>query len=373
MNRRFASAFVLTLAAASPQALAADETPQSTGAMLTERDFLVEIPRVISASRLPQTPSDSPGAVTVIDREMIRASGARTVAELFRMVPGFIVGFPSGSRPVVAYHGLSGQFSQRMQVLLDGRSLYAPYLLGGIDWSTLPVELDEIERVEVLRGSNSASYGANAFLGVANIVTRSAAQSRGSHFSAAAGSRNVADAFARYGAGGGTFNWRLAAGTRGDDGLAGAHDSWRSDYASLRAEWQPTGIDELSLIAGVADNRSGIGSARLAADPPRDERTRSSHLLVRWRRAFAADHEMSLTASSTVDEGDDRFSIPATPTDALVIDYGRFARRDHFEYQHYLSLSDALRSSWGAEYRSDRVTARQLFNRPEAQRSESVR
>ena len=166
------------LLAALLLALAGGHARAQTGErdLLSERDFLTEIPRVISASRLPQAPADSPGAVTVIDREMIRASGARDVAELFRLVPGFAVGYASGGRPVVAYHGLSGQISQRMQVLLDGRSLYAPYLFGGIDWNTLPVNMDDIERIEVLRGSNSAAYGANAFLGVANIITRSAPQ-----------------------------------------------------------------------------------------------------------------------------------------------------------------------------------------------------
>ncbi|MBK7416364.1 MAG: Plug domain-containing protein [Dechloromonas sp.] len=80
---------------------------------------------------MPQSPEDAPGIVTVITREMIRASGARQVAELFRLVPGFVVGFSRGGQAVVAYQGLSGAISQRMQVMLDGRSLYAPYLFGG--------------------------------------------------------------------------------------------------------------------------------------------------------------------------------------------------------------------------------------------------
>ncbi len=341
--------------------------------LLSERDFLTEIPRVFSASRLPQAPADSPGAVTVIDREMIRALGARDVAEVFRLVPGFVVGQASGGRPVVAYHGLSGQISQRMQVLLDGRSLYAPYLFGGIDWNTLPINLDDIERIEVLRGSNSAAYGANAFLGVANIITRAAAQSGGGHVSTSLGTGGVRDVAARIGGGGNGVDWRLSAGTRGDDGLTGAFDQRRLNYLSGRGEWQINDSDQLSVSAGVNDNRLGLGVASSAGDPQRFENTTSSFGQVRWRRSFSPDHEMSLAASHTSDRGTDRFAIPVTATDALLIDYGRKALRDHFEYQHYLGVSEQIRASWGVEFRKESVVAPQLFNTSNAQRTQASR
>ena len=341
--------------------------------LLSERDFLAEIPRVFSASRLPQAATDSPGAVTVIDREMIRASGAREFAELFRLVPGFVVGYANAGRPVVAYHGLSGQYSQRMQVLLDGRSLYAPYLFGGIDWNTLPVNLDDIERIEVLRGSNSASYGANAFLGMVNIITRAASQSRGSYASLGTGTTGVRDASARLGGGGSGIDWRVSAGSRRDQGLRGAFDDRRLDYASLRSEWQLSATDELQVSAGVNQNRSGLGRSGSAGDPERFEATRSSYALARWRRTFSADHEASLTASNTLDRGDDRYSIPVTSTDALLIDYGRKASRTHLEYQHFLALGPALRASWGAEWNRDAIVAPQLFNTAREQRTDAGR
>ncbi|MCL4745580.1 MAG: TonB-dependent receptor [Burkholderiaceae bacterium] len=357
-------------------AIAAAGSAASAGSpstLLSERDFLLEIPRVFSASRLPQSSADSPGEVTVIDREMIRALGARDVADLFRLVPGFVVGSAGGGRAVVAYHGLSGQISQRMQVLLDGRSLYAPYLFGGIDWNALPIGIDDIERIEVLRGSNSAAYGANAFLGVANIITRTAAQSHGGQVSLAAGNAGVRDVSARYGGGTASLAWRLSAGERGDDGLAGAFDSRRNRYLGARAEWQISATDELSLAAGVNENRLGLGRRNSAGDPERFEATNTSFGQLRWRRSFADDHEMSLAASYTADRGDDRYLIPLTPSEGLVIDYGRRAERAHLEYQHWLGLSDSLRASWGAEYRRDAVVARQLFNTSASQRSDATR
>ena len=95
LEAAFAGVLALIGSVAAPGAAA------QTG-QLSEQDFLEEIPRVISASRLPQAPADSPAAITVIDREMIRASGARNLAELFQLVPGFHWGTPRGGRDVVA-------------------------------------------------------------------------------------------------------------------------------------------------------------------------------------------------------------------------------------------------------------------------------
>jgi len=343
-----------------------------TERFLSEGDILGEIPRVFSASRLPQAPEDSPGAVTIIDQEMIKASGARNVAELFRLVPGFQVGFSRGSKPVVTYHGLSGAISQRMQVLLDGRSLYTPYSFGGVDWSSLTISLEDIERIEVLRGSNSASYGANAFLGVANIITKSAAQSTGLHTSVSAGSNQIRDGVVRFGSRSTHWQWRILGGSRQDDGLLNLKDHYRNNFLDLRSELQLNESDELSLLMGVNRSKSEVGFARSYIDPERTEKTDSSFGLLRWRRTLSPDHEISLTVSRTKDGGEDRFiPIPTLPT--LVIDYGRRAVRDSIEYQHFLSLSGQWRASWGAEYRRDSVQAPQLFNTNQVQRANSLR
>ena len=250
---RFASlclgaAVVVVFLCGPSSARAERETP------LSELDFYGDLPSLFSAARLPQALADAPGAVTIIDRELIRASGARNVPDLFRLVPGFNVGYASGGRPVVAYHGITGQLSQRMQVLLDGRPLHEPYILDGVNWNNIPVNLDDIERIEVFRGSNSASYGANAFLGVANIITRSAAQSVGSYAEVHAGGDGIRDAAARVGSGDDRAHWRISAGHRQDDGLAGAYDDSRINYASLLGEVQLNPTDQLSLQLGFDGN-----------------------------------------------------------------------------------------------------------------------
>ena len=131
---------------------------------LSEQAYLQDLPVVLSASRLSQPLSEAPNAMTVIDRQMIKASGFRTIPELFRLVPGMYVGNAGANTPIVSLNGISDQYSRRMQVLIDGRSVYLPPF-GGVDWPDLPVMIDDIERIEVVRGPAAASHGTNSRAG----------------------------------------------------------------------------------------------------------------------------------------------------------------------------------------------------------------
>jgi iron complex outermembrane receptor protein len=142
-------------------------------AMPLQANFLKneELPIVLTPARLKQNRSDVPASVSVIDRDMIEASGLREIPELFRLIPGTSVGARDGWNYVVSYHGSNYRDSRRMQVLIDGRSVYQAGL-ATVDWNDIPITIKDIERIEVVRGPATASYGANAFLGVINIITR---------------------------------------------------------------------------------------------------------------------------------------------------------------------------------------------------------
>jgi iron complex outermembrane receptor protein len=358
------------LACAAPLIAAkADEPPID----LSEREFLTDIPLVYSASRLPQQPQDAAGATSVIDREMIRASGARDITDLFRLVPGFQVGSSSGGRPVVSYHGLSGQISQRMQVYVDGRSLYAPYLFGGVDWTALSVPLDEIERIEIQRGANSVTYGANAFLGVIHIITRAAAQSVGWYTQITQGNSGIADRHIRWGHSTPSAQWRVSAGTKSDDGLTNRLDAYNTKYLDLRAEMQPSLTSELSLFAGMTQSQLGIGYDASTADPARNEKIESSFFHARYKKVIDSGQEWSIAFSSTKDAGNDSFSIPLLNADSILVDNNRLAQRYALSYQHFKDLSQQLRASWGLEYNTDELVARQLFSTDQPQTNEAWR
>ncbi|XVO90064.1 TonB-dependent receptor plug domain-containing protein [Pseudomonas palleroniana] len=176
------------------------------------------LPQVLTATRLKQSAAAVPGSMTVIDSELIKASGARDIAELLRLVPGMMVGYTTGNQAAVNYHGTSASDARRMQVLIDGRSVYRAGL-ATVDWSDIPVAMEDIERIEVFRGPNTVSYGANALMAVVNILTRSPANSHGSRVKVIRGARGINDFYASQGAGWETGDLRLSLSGQQDDGF----------------------------------------------------------------------------------------------------------------------------------------------------------
>ncbi len=197
-------------------------------------DLFVEsqtLPQVLTATRLKQTPAEVPGSMTVLDSELISASGARDISELLRLVPGMMVGSINGNQPAVNYHGTNASEARRMQVLIDGRSVYRAGL-ATVDWSDIPVAMEDIERIEVFRGPNTVSYGANALMAVINIITRHPADSHGTRLKITRGQRGINDFYASQGTGWDGGDLRLSLSGQEDEGF----DSDRNgaDYRDSR-------------------------------------------------------------------------------------------------------------------------------------------
>lgn len=138
---------------------------------------------VATVSRKAQKLSDTPAAVTVLSSEEIRRSGARSIPEALREVPGVTVSQIGSGRWAVGVRGTDGRFSNRLLVQIDGRSVYSP-LFSGVFWESLDILLEDVERIEVIRGAGASLWGANAVNGVINIVTRKATSTRGGLVSA---------------------------------------------------------------------------------------------------------------------------------------------------------------------------------------------
>ncbi|UUQ66179.1 TonB-dependent receptor [Pseudomonas fuscovaginae UPB0736] len=189
------------------------------------------LPEVLTATRLKQSPASVPGSMTVIDNELIKASGARDIAELLRLVPGMMVGYTNGNQAAINYHGTDAANARRMQVLIDGRSVYRAGL-ATVDWSDIPVAMEDIERIEVFRGPNTVSYGANALMAVVNILTKSPGSTHGSRLKVTRGERGINDWYASQGVGWDTGDLRLSMSGQQDDGF----DSNRvgADYRDSR-------------------------------------------------------------------------------------------------------------------------------------------
>lgn len=190
-----------------------------------------DLPQVLTATRLKQSPAAVPGSMTVLDSELIRASGARDIPELLRLVPGMMVGYNAGNQPTVNYHGSNVNDARRMQVLIDGRSVYRAGL-ATVDWSDIPLAMEDIERIEVFRGPNTVSYGANALMAVVNILTRNPADSHGTRLKMTRGQDGINDFYASHGFGWESGDMRLSLSGQQDDGFD--ENQFGQDYRDSR-------------------------------------------------------------------------------------------------------------------------------------------
>jgi len=334
-------------------------------AEVSEADFFADVPVVLTVSRLSQALADAPAAVTIIDRDMIRASGFTDIADLFRLVPGMNVAYFSGALPTVTYHGLGDGFSRRMQVLVDGRSIYSAHF-GQVFWRNLALTLDDIERIEVVRGPAAASYGANAFAGVINIITRHPAETQGVHGEAQLGGNDVRNAQVRIGAQSGDLVYRLTLGRRGDDRFKDYPDDVRERFVEARADYRLNANDELTAQFGTSHAATELSFA--LPNHPAD--AADTYVQVRWRRVLEANREWSLTYDYTQQGVDERVDPPAV-TVPLNFDFS--TRRHNLGVQFITPLSETVRAALGAELRRDSVRSRFYFSRPEALIDDSAR
>lgn len=186
---------------------------------------------VVTASRRAQSPLDAPNAVTILTDEDIRLSGARTIPDLLRRVPGMDVMAMSYSDFNVAVRGFNRRVANKVLVLIDGRTAYQDFL-GGTLWRGLAVGMNDIERIEVVRGPGSAIYGANAYSGIVNIITKRPSDVKGSTLEIGGGNGNVGTAHYQYGATQGPVSIRASANYQRADKYALEFDPERVDYTT---------------------------------------------------------------------------------------------------------------------------------------------
>lgn len=342
----------------------------STTAYALESDsmpfFNTEIPIVLSATRLAQPQTEAPAAITIIDRQMIKLSGAKEIPELFRLVPGMHVGYFRGNKPVVAYQGLSSEYPQGVQVLIDGRSVYSP-LFGGVDWSTLPLTIEDIERIEVIRGANGSSFGSNAFQAVINITTSHAVQFNGFQVKTTLGERGYQRTLMRGGYSAGDLDIRITGSHTDDNGYKNNDDDTRQDLFTARIDYLVTPRDSLQLNIGVVNSLKETRNPDTGLDPfdpPRyvDESNHSIH--AKWERSTADEQLFITQISYTKHLNKDKVATFFDATDMGLgflgnvvthLDYTTGYDRYDIEFEHQFQPLDALRVSWGLGSRNDRV------------------
>jgi iron complex outermembrane recepter protein len=339
---------VILCLAVTPAVHAESETDLTTLPL----ESLMEL-RVTSVSKKSQLLADAAAAIFVITQDDIRRSGATTIPDLLRMVPGVQVARIDSSKWAISSRGLNGRFSNKLLVLQDGRSLYTP-LFAGVYWEVQDTIMEDIERIEVIRGPGAALWGANAVNGVINIITKSAENTRGGLISAGGGTSERGFGTVRYGTNvGDNSSLRLYAkhlerGPGLDATGNDTHDAWQMTRGGFRLDAKPTQSDSLTLQGEYYDG-SMQETYKLYSFPTppstafsqnRDTETTVSggNILARWQRNLQGSDSLSLQLY--YDHNQRNMIVLPQKLDTLDLDF-----------QHRFSTFAGQDIVWGLGYR----------------------
>ncbi len=254
---------------------------------------------VTSAARRAQATADAAAAVFVITREDIHRSGATSLPEVLRLAPGLQVARIDARSWAITARGFNSRFANKLQVLVDGRSIYTP-LFSGVMWEEQHVPLDNIERIEVLRGPGGALWGINAVNGVINIITRPAADDSGVQLQAGSGTVDSAGLVSYADRIDPLGDYRVyAEHTRTDSYLDGG-EPWIRTQAGWRLD-RAAGLGRLSFQGDVA--KSDFGDIDGYADSNLPGNSRTGNVTLNWQRDMALGSIDAHTYYSWADRG----------------------------------------------------------------------
>ena len=368
---------------------------------ISESYFFEDLPVTLSATRLAQPLADIPTAMTIIDKEMIKASGAMSIPDLLRLVPGFTVGYHAGSRASASYHGMADQYARDMQVLIDGRSIYDPGY-GGVSWADMPIDVDDINRIEVIRGPNATAYGSNSYAGVINIITDHPADAYGDKVITTVGQGGKRKIYGRHAKQHGDFSYKLSAAYEEGDGFANREDSYDSRWLYFHGDQQVDADNQLHFMLGTSRGAYQEGFSDVLQNV-RELHNEYEYEQIQWTHEesdtnrfqlqfyhnyqdiddtntspLLSDMIMSLDALQGIPENMrlDLFAMQMGAANfndflnTLNIDNGRFiiswlglsSHRYDLEFEQTLKPSDSFRFAWGAGLRRDEAKSLQIFH-----------
>lgn len=325
----------------------APSNPQDLSSMSIEA--LMDL-RVTSVSRKSEPLSRAAAAIHVITQEDIRRSGATSIPELLRMVPGLDVAQMDASTWAISARGFNGQYAGFLLVLIDGRTVYT-LTSNGVYWDVQDTLLEDIDRIEVVRGPGAVLWGLNAVNGVINIITKPASGTQGALLTTSIGSQPTPDAAVRYGGkAGDTGHYRAfvryfdrqpqatASGYRSSDG-------WHNLRVGFRADWELSARDSLTLLAGgYRGLERHLENKIISLQPPVAqvltvrERIAGGDILTRWHHTFSDRSDLTL---QTYFDYTARLDFTRALLDKTV----------DFDLQHHLTIKRRHDLVWGLRHR----------------------
>jgi iron complex outermembrane receptor protein len=247
---------------------------------------------VITASKREQKLSEAPNAIYVITAEDIKHSGAVDVPDLLRMVPGIDVVNVYGNSYGVSGRGFNERFAQRMLFVIDGRSIYTTFF-GGVFWENEQLFLEDIARVEVIRGPGATLWGANAVNGVVNIITKDPEEDQGGLITGKAGSKNYRENVTSYSDTlADKLHFRVTGGYREDEGTRGTNDFRRVSKATHRSKYEFSDNSDIHFFAGFNESKMGLELSKYT--PRTDANVRSNYEMLQWEYRFSDTSQLQI-------------------------------------------------------------------------------
>jgi iron complex outermembrane receptor protein len=304
---------------------------------------------VTSVSKKKQSIADAPAAVSVISQEDISRSGFSTIPDLLRMAPGVNVARVNSYSWAVGVRGGNAQFNDNLLVLQDGRSLYSP-LFAGVYWDTVDYVLEDLDRIEVIRGPGATLWGSNAVNGVINITSKDSRDTQGLLVSTR-GSNDDSSVAVRYG---GQISddttYRVYVKGKYDNGLdsltsgSGAGDDWYSTRGGFRVDKHTSDSDTLTVQGDITDSQIRepltvpIPTSPFLRNVTSNQLTANGNLLARWDHRNGDDSDFSLQTYY------DYLKVNYLPLDYVQNTFD-------IDFHHRFKLGQRDEVTWGLGYR----------------------
>lgn len=310
-----------------------------------ENDFSLAFnPQIFSLSKKKENVFDAPSATYVLSYEDIRRSGANSIPEALRLIPGLQVAKIDGNKWAISARGFDRQFSNKLLVMIDGRTVYTP-LFSGVFWDIQGYILDDIEKIEVIRGPGGTIWGANAVNGIINIITKGAAQTQGFYLSQTFG--GISDSITEVRYGGQTndkdhyriyakkshFDSETELGTNNESYTSNIQNKagFRYDIASIK--------DQTINIKGDAFFGEAGNYFKTLPNPEKnDKESKGGNLNIYWNNKISEKSNFTLQTYYDFDE----FKIPVLSRKAHTLDV---------DFQHFYNFNQDNQFAWGLGYR----------------------
>jgi len=336
-------ATMMTSAAESPKN-SGDESPDLFSSSL---ERLMQI-KLVTPSRHSDMLLNTPSASYVITGEDIRRSGATTIADSLRLAPGVSVSRIDLSRWAISMRGFHSQYSKNLLVMVDGRSVYTP-LFSGTIWELQDVMLEDVDRIEVVRGPGGSTWGANAVNGVINVISKSAEETQGGLISLGGGTVEELFGALRYGGkiNENTFYRAYVKGFERDGFVDDEGDdtgtSWDAAQGGFRIDGEPTAWDTWTLQGDLYSSDSSIAARPSTPGTDaltyQDVESTGGNVLGKWNHTISDSSSIRLQAYYDRVERD---LLPSVEEKRDTID---------FDAQHEFALADNQQFVYGAGYR----------------------